>query len=709
MPPRLRHTLLVSSIASLALAAPAFSATLSWTGAAAATWNNFGDWASGTIPATGDDISFDSNSTTSLATTLDAAFNINSLTVTSPTGAVSIANGTSGSLTIGAGGINMSAATQNLTFSNTIGIGASQTWNVASAETLTFNLASNTTFNLGGNVVTKSGTGILAFNGANISNGTLELAGGADTLYGFSSLNCGIAATGTIQIDTGASLTTAGSSGKFTLSGTMALNGGTWTLNTLGGSGAHVLNGTVTVNSAGTISQTSTGTQNVANLASTIQGTGTLTLNSAAGGINSTGLIQNSGGTLAILVSGSNITIANASNTYSGGTTVSGTLKVGAAGSLGTGTLTLNNGSTLESNGTTAVTISNALNLQSGAVYTFNLGSSTNTGTLTFTAGTALGGYEKKLNVASVVEIDGSLTAGPGGTSNALTKLGSSTLILAGANTYSGVTTISAGTLQIGNGNATGKLGTGNVVDNATLAFNRSDAGLTVSNVISGTGAVDQIGSGTTTLSAASTYTGATNVNAGTLLVSGSLTGTSGVTVAGTLGGSGSIKPGTTGTIGISATGTIAPGGAATTGTLTLDHTTSTAATLLTAALGAQFTFKLNVASNDQLAITHGLGSDIAFNSNTLNFTDISGGLLSGQYTLFTDDAANGFSGLALDGGNNIVSGLSIGSAFLSAYPGSSLQEVGNNIVLTVVPEPTTVLSLIGGLGILVGWRRRKS
>ena len=57
-----------------------------------------------------------------------------------------------------------------------------------------------------------------------------------------------------------------------------------------------------------------------------------------------------------------------------------------------------------------------------------------------------------------------------------LTKIGAGTTTLTGANTYSGTTTISAGTLQIGNGGTTGTLGSGNVVNNAALRINRSDA-----------------------------------------------------------------------------------------------------------------------------------------------------------------------------------------------------------------------------------------
>lgn len=99
-------------------------------------------------------------------------------------------------------------------------------------------------------------------------------------------------------------------------------------------------------------------------------------------------------------------------------------------------------------------------------------------------------------------------------------QTGPGTTMLTASNTYTGGTTISDGTLQLGNGGISGSI-TGDIADAGTLAFDRSDAALTLAGVISGTGAVRQIGSGTTTLTGNNTYTGATTIIAGTLALGG--------------------------------------------------------------------------------------------------------------------------------------------------------------------------------------------
>src|SRR6185312_11441245 len=104
---------------------------------------------------------------------------------------------------------------------------------------------------------------------------------------------------------------------------------------------------------------------------------------------------------------------------------------------------------------------------------------------------------------------------------------------------YSGVTTIANGTLQVGNGGGSGQLGSGNVLNNASLDFNRTGTN-TVSGVISGTGSVTNDGTGTVILANNNTYSGPTTINAGTLQVgnggaTGQLNGNDAVTDNGTL------------------------------------------------------------------------------------------------------------------------------------------------------------------------------
>ncbi|MBX3742471.1 MAG: autotransporter-associated beta strand repeat-containing protein [Akkermansiaceae bacterium] len=96
------------------------------------------------------------------------------------------------------------------------------------------------------------------------------------------------------------------------------------------------------------------------------------------------------------------------------------------------------------------------------------------------------------------------------------------TWILSGTNTYTGATTISKGTLQLGNGGTTGSLAStsisvGNTDSNFTVnRSNKAEQGVDFGSTISGVGSFTQAGTGTTILKTA-TYTGATNINAGTL------------------------------------------------------------------------------------------------------------------------------------------------------------------------------------------------
>ena len=300
--------------------------------------------------------------------------------------------------------------------------------------------------------------------------------------------------------------------------------------------------------------------------------------------------------------------VLNGANTYTGGTAINGgTLQVSSDGNLGAaagglsidgGTLRL--GASFNLNGGRAIT----LNAGGGTVDTQGFQTTvsqgitgagaltkTGTGTLVLTGANSYGG--------GTTISAGTLQLGDGGTSGsiagdvtnsatlafnrsdtatfagvisgtgAVQQNGAGTTVLTAANSYTGGTTINAGTLQLGNGGASGSI-TGDVINNSTLAFNRSDA-FTFGGLISGTGAVTQIGSGITTLTGANSYTGTTTVSAGTLIVNGNqaaATGATTVNSGATIGGTGTIG----GDVTIANGGTLAPGEVGTTpGALTIN------------------------------------------------------------------------------------------------------------------------------------------
>jgi len=128
-------------------------------------------------------------------------------------------------------------------------------------------------------------------------------------------------------------------------------------------------------------------------------------------------------------------------------------------------------------------------------------------------------------------------------------------------------TTINLGTLQIGNGGTTGSI-IGDVIDNGSLVFNRSDD-VTFNGIVSGSGSLEQAGKGTLTLTGANGYSGGTQVSAGSLYVDGDQsTATGAITVASgaTLGGKGILG----GNVTVADGATLAPGSNGAIGTLAI-------------------------------------------------------------------------------------------------------------------------------------------
>ena len=224
-------------------------------------------------------------------------------------------------------------------------------------------------------------------------------------------------------------------------------------------------------------------------------------------------------------------TILTGDSDYTGATRiVTGTLELGAGGTSGSivgnvadnGALVFNRvdsvtfpgvisgaGQVVQLAGTTILTgDSNYTGVTHIASGTLQLGNGGTTGSI---VGNVTDNGTLAFNRSDTVTFPGAISG-----SGAVSQIGSGTTILTADNIYSGRTTISAGTLQLGNGRATGGI-KGDVTDNGTLAFDRSDE-VVFPGVISGTGSVSQIGSGSTTLTAANSYSGGTLLDAGTLI-----------------------------------------------------------------------------------------------------------------------------------------------------------------------------------------------
>jgi autotransporter-associated beta strand protein len=164
------------------------------------------------------------------------------------------------------------------------------------------------------------------------------------------------------------------------------------------------------------------------------------------------------------------------------------------------------------------------------------LGTENNSAPTIFTINTATGTSYTYAGRIADVQVLGRGQILVGGAPVSIVKDGAGTQILTGDNPYAGTTTINDGILQIGDGGDTGTLGTGAVIDNALLVFNRGD-NLDVPNAISGIGTVTNNGdtANVLTLSGPQDYA-VLNADSGTTNVTGSFTaGTATVNVDATL------------------------------------------------------------------------------------------------------------------------------------------------------------------------------
>ncbi|EEM8340180.1 AIDA autotransporter-like protein ShdA, partial [Salmonella enterica subsp. enterica serovar Amager] len=283
------------------------------------------------------------------------------------------------------------------------------------------------------------------------------------------------------------------------------------------GAGTLILNAENTYTGGTTISEGTLIANNVEAL-----GTGNVTDNATLE-LNTGGDFDNAiSGSGQVVKSGDETLALSGINSYTGGTTISGgTLIASNVEALGTGDVTdnavleLNTGGDFANNiggsGQVVKSGDDALTLSGSNTYTG--GTLISDGTLVATNVEALGTGDVTDNATLELNTGGDFDNNIGGTGSVV-KSGDKTLTLSGANSYTGGTTISGGTLVATNVEA---LGSGDVTDNATLELN---TGGTFDNVISGSGQVEKSGDETLTLSGANSYTGGTLISDGTLVAS---------------------------------------------------------------------------------------------------------------------------------------------------------------------------------------------
>lgn len=524
------HKLMAACLSALALTlslrtAPAATITNADT---SATLNLGSAWVGGVVPGSANVVVWDNNVQVNLSKTLGASAAWAGIQELNPGGPVVI--GADGStLTLGASGIDLSQATTGLTLNNLVSLGAAQTWNVASGQTLT----------LGGVV---SGSSPLTLNSGGTTTGTIIL-NGADTYTGGTLINSGIVVPGVA-----ASFGTAG----------VTNNTGTILLSTLASGG--IIANTFTIKGNTLMDMNNRGVSQV--LDGAFSGTGTIYVTN----------LTSSGATLTLGGNG------NGGGSFNGFT---GSLIVvsNASGTASAGTIRFNNGGGSPNLGNAGM----ILDLGNGSAHFTEKNSGQTT-----TFGALYGGNNTQLAqpenyVIGALNLNTLFAGTITGAASSLTKNGTGTLTLTGNNANTGITTINAGTLQIGDGVTTGQgaLGTGAITINAsgTLIFNKPDA-FTVNNNISGAGALIQTNVSTFTYGGTDSASGTLTVSGGTLalgssgvinspvaLASGTIydvSANTAFTLAASLSGSGTVNGLLT-----TAGGTINPGGTAAAGTLT--------------------------------------------------------------------------------------------------------------------------------------------
>lgn len=369
-------------------------------------------------------------------------------------------------------------------------------------------------------------TGSVTFSGGTLghsSKNTVDYSGRFSTTAGQSfKINTGGAdityASGLTSA--GGSLTLSGIGGSLTLTGNSTYDGGTQILE-----GELIFGANNVLNSSGSVQVASGAILNVGSFSNSI---GSFT--STGGVVSGTGTLTATafnfqGGEVEAILAGTGVLnkttsgelILSAANTYTGGTNILG------------GTITIDVDNALPSTGTVTINSGAILDLDSNAL---TIGPLAGGGSLLLSSGNLTIDSDSNSSFSGVIS----------GASGEVTKDGTGTLTLSGANTYEDLTNILGGTLALGANNVLDDA-TDMIIDGGTFhlagyndtvsSVTLTDGAITgsgaltattfdvfsgnISAVLAGSGALTKSGAGTVILSGTNSYTGGTLIEEGTL------------------------------------------------------------------------------------------------------------------------------------------------------------------------------------------------
>ncbi|BCU79727.1 autotransporter-associated beta strand repeat-containing protein [Luteolibacter sp. LG18] len=597
---------------------------------------------------------------------------------------------TSGDYTVKFG--SLASAAGNIRGGNTAtGTTTLEVGHLGTSTTLTGTLNNGTTKVL---ALNKVGAGSLSMAGTNTYGGATNITGGTLTVTGTGAIN----ATSGITIN--------GSGAKYlhasTTAGTRPITVTTGTLDGTGSVGAV----TVGDDSGAILTHGNGGTTALATASLTFNGGANVNLKTAGttAGITTGALTTTGANGTVVLTPVNNWSIGSTYNLISY-TSFSGTLADFALGTL-TGLGPRQTASLVDTGSAIAVsitgdkpawtgatsgewstnTIAGAKNWKipsSGTPTDFLAGDEvlfddTATGTTTVDISAAnVNTASVTVNTATKVYTIGS-SGGFGIASGAITKTGAANLILTSANTYTGATIISAGTLTLGNGTADGTIAnTSGVTNNAALAYNWA-GDHTAPYIISGTGVVTKTGAGNLTFTGANTYSGGTTINGGTLTTNS--TGSVGAGAV-AIGAAGTWSVGNNYTLSntVTGTGAIATTGATVSGNFsgfsgTVTHNNSFASTSFSNATATSKNAAYVLASNQGSAqgfIAGGAGDqtlELGSLSGVTNSLFRGGNSVSGTTTLQIGNlnTSTTFAGLFANGTTKIIAINKVGTGTLT-------------------------------------------